>query len=169
MESSILIDRLYNNLEIFKSLTIGVRSAEYKWKPQAEKWSILEVFHHLYDEEREDFRLRIKYTLKNPAKAWIPINPPQWVIDRNYNEQNFDEITHKFYLERENSYSWLKNLENADWNNVHKHPKLGSISAGDLLSSWVVHDFLHLRQIIKIKIEYYKTISLPSSTKYAMP
>lgn len=169
MESSIIIERLINNLNIFKSLIVGVNSDHCTWKPQPEKWSILEVLHHLYDEEREDFKLRIQYTLEDPEKAWIPINPQQWVIDRKYNEQKLEEVTNMLFKEREKSISWLKSLESVNWSNIHNHPKIGSISAGDLLSSWVAHDFLHIRQIINIKIEYYKIKSLPFNTKYAMP
>jgi hypothetical protein len=169
MKSSVLIDRLYNNLEIFKSLTNNLIDEQYKWKQKPDKWSILEVIHHLYDEEKEDFRLRIEYTLKNPSKEWIPINPPQWVIDRKYNNQNFKEISNNFFAEREKSVKWLKSLKSPDWNNIFEHPQFGEISAGDLLSSWVAHDFLHIRQISLINIEYYKIKSLPFNTKYAIP
>lgn len=71
--------------------------------------------------------------------------------------------------ERKKSIIWLNSLETPNWNNVFTHPKIGKISAGDLLCSWVAHDFLHIRQFINLKLEYYKYKSLPFNTKYAMP
>ncbi len=169
MESSILINQLIKNIEIFKSLVIGFDDEQSRWKPQTDKWSILEVIHHLYDEERKDFRLRLEYTLEDSSKEWIPINPPQWVIDKKYNEQNFADISNKFFKEREKSINWLNKLKSPQWENTYKHPQIGKISAGDLLSSWVAHDFLHMRQIIMLNLEYYKSQSLPFNTKYALP
>jgi hypothetical protein len=51
MQHTVLIDRLNNNLEIFKSLTNNLSDEQYKWKLKSDKWSILEVVQHLYDEE----------------------------------------------------------------------------------------------------------------------
>lgn len=169
MISSIFINNLKNNLEVFKSIVEKTDNEQSCWKPEPPKWSVLEVMHHLYDEEKEDFRLRMEYTLDDPEKEWIPINPSQWVIDRKYNEQNFKEIVNNFFGEREKSVVWLKSLESPNWNNTHHHPKIGSISAGDLLSSWVAHDFLHMRQIVTLNLEYYKMKSDPFGTRYAMP
>ena len=150
-------------------MVVTIPEGQIRWKPQPEKWSVLEVIHHLYDEEREDFRLRLNYTLEDSSKEWIPINPPQWAIDRKYNEQNFAEISNKFFNEREDSIKCLNNLKSPKWNNTYKHPQIGKITAGDLLSSWVAHDFLHMRQIIIINLEYFKNQSFPFNTKYALP
>ena len=169
MDSFFLTNRLQNNIEIFKSLITGMNEDQYQWKSQPEKWSILEVIHHLYDEEKEDFRLRIECVLENPSKDWEPINPPQWVIDRKYNDQDLNDIFNKLIAERKKSIKWLNSLKSPDWNKIYVHPKIGKISAGDMLSSWVAHDFLHIRQIINLNLEYYKYNSLPFDTKYAMP
>ena len=169
MESSILINRLNDNIVLFKSLIINITDEQSRWKPQPQKWSILEVVHHLYDEEREDFRLRLEYTLENTSKEWNSINPPQWVIDRKYNEQNFTDISNKYFNEREDSIDWLNNLNSPQWENTYSHPKIGKITAGDLLSSWVAHDFLHMRQIVNLKLEYYQLKAHPYNIKYALP
>jgi len=169
MDSIFLINRLQKNIEIYKTLIIEINEDQHRWKPLPEKWSILEVIHHLYDEEKEDFRIRIEYTLEDPSKEWKPINPPQWVVDRKYIDKDFNDIADNFFAERKKSINWLKDLKSPNWDNIFSHPKIGTISAGDLLSSWVVHDFLHIRQIINLNLEYYKYKSIPFNTKYAMP
>jgi len=113
--------------------------------------------------------LRIEYTLEKPPKEWEPINPPQWVVDRKYIDKDFNDIADNFFAERKKSINWLKDLKFPNWDNIFSHPKIGNISAGELLSSWVVHDFLHIRQIINLNLEYYKYKSIPFNTKYAMP
>jgi len=50
---------------IFKGLTKDINTELAIWKPAPDKWSILEVVNHLYDEEREDFRQRLELVLKD--------------------------------------------------------------------------------------------------------
>ena len=169
LESKIFINRLSGNLNIFRDLTDNISEDQRIWKPEKNKWSILEVMHHLYDEEKEDFRIRLEFTLSIPQKDWIPIDPKGWVVERQYNNQNFSEIINKFINEREKSIKWLKALNQPDWNASYRHPKIGKISAGDLLVSWVAHDFLHMRQINKLNLDYYQTLSNPYNMRYAMP
>ena len=80
-----------------------------------------------------------------------------------------EEIKIKFFNERKKSIKWLRKLKSPTWETVHIHPKIGSISAGDLLVSWLAHDFLHLRQIIMLNLEFYNKSGEPFSSKYAMP
>jgi len=47
-------------------------------------------------------------------------------------------------------------------------PKPGfPLSAGDLLASWLAHDFLHLRQLTGLHWEYVSLLAKPYSTDYA--
>jgi len=169
MNPSLLTTQLLKNLSVFRTLFNSISEEQIRWKPEPEKWSVLEVAHHLLDEEKEDFKKRIQYTLESPQKQWAEINPQQWVIDRAYNNQNFNEIIKKFYKERENSIKWLQGLKSANWENIYIHPKIKEISAGDLLASWIAHDFLHLRQIINLNLEFFKKKSEPFQTNYALP
>ncbi len=134
-------------------LVQSISDEDAKWKPPSQNWSILEIFCHLVDEEKEDFRQRIRLTLKNPKTQWPSINPELWAVDRRYNESNFQEIVAEFRSEREQSVAWLKSLEEPNWYETYEHTHLGKISAGDLLASWVAHDQLHVRQIAKRRYE----------------
>jgi hypothetical protein len=60
----------------------------------------------------------------------------------------------KFIKERESSLIWLKSLKNAIWDHSFEHPKLGTMSAKYFLNNWLAHDYLHIRQIIKLKFDY---------------
>lgn len=157
---------LRNNLKIFEGLVIDLSEDDAKWKPSAEKWSILENINHLADEEIYDFRARLKCLLETPERFWEPIDPPKWVIEKNYNNRNLAESFERFRQERSASLNWLENVKNPVWNNFYEHPT-GKISAGDLLVSWVAHDFLHFRQITFLRWELLNFVSRPFSSSYA--
>lgn len=59
MDLNYFIARFSNNRGVFESLLRVVRLEQARWKPTPDKWSMLEVVNHLYDEEREDFRQRL--------------------------------------------------------------------------------------------------------------
>jgi hypothetical protein len=169
MKPALYINRLKDNIEIFNSILKNISEQQKYWKPVSSKWSILEVVHHLYDEEKEDFRKRLKLTLKNPEIEWPAIDPQAWVVERNYNQQNFVKTKKLFIKERKKSIVWLKNLKNPKWENIYHHPKIGKIAAGDLLVSWVTHDFLHIRQLTLLNLDYYKMLAKPYNSRYALP
>lgn len=159
MNTKYIIDELTRNKIVFKDLLESLETELYLWKPAPEKWSILEVLCHLYDEEREDFRARVMHTLGNPEMPANPIDPVGWVISRKYMEQDYDNALQRLLSERDNSIAWLSNLKNANWDNTYQHPLLGNITAEMFLSSWLAHDYLHIKQITKIKYDYFKEIS----------
>ncbi|HAP01497.1 MAG TPA: hypothetical protein DCQ93_06175 [Bacteroidetes bacterium] len=72
-------------------------------------------------------------------------------------EQNFEERVLAFLAERKNSIAWLRSLENPNWENAYIHPKVGAVRASLLLSNWLAHDYLHIRQITKLKYDYLKS------------
>ena len=63
-----IIHQLESNRLVFQSLLSGRNKEEYTFKPDNESWSILEILCHLIDEEREDFKTRIRNTLDTPLK-----------------------------------------------------------------------------------------------------
>ena len=159
MEHVTIIEELGRNRMVFRELLSGLSTAEYNWKPQADKWNLLEIICHLYDEEREDFRARTKGVLEDPGKPLVPIDPVRWVTERRYVEQNYEIMIDKWTNERSLSLDWLRSLVNPAWDNVHRHPKLGAMSAGTFLSSWLAHDYLHIRQIVRLKYQHLQYLT----------
>lgn len=154
LAASFCIDELARNKLAFIELLDGISSEQYLWKPEPGAWSLLEIVCHLYDEECEDFKIRIRSILRNPKDSLPPINPSAWVHERNYLSQNYQEILYKFIQEREQSILWLQSLEKPNWENTFQHSKLGPMTANRFLVNWVAHDYLHLRQIMQRKFQY---------------
>src|SRR5581483_10945078 len=124
-----VIENLNRNKEVFKELFSGVSKENYLWKQQPEKWCLLEIICHLCDEEREDFRARVKSTLESPTVAWPTIDPQGWVSGRKYIEQDYEKKIAEFIKERDASLEWLKSLQNPNWQNAYMHPKVGAVTA----------------------------------------
>ncbi len=166
MDIQKLSNRMENNASSIASLSRWVSDEQARWKPDAQSWSILEVINHLYDEERQDFRVRLEYILFRPGEAWLPINPQGWVVERQYNQRNLNESVDNFLAEREKSLAWLHGLNSPDWDATCPTP-WGQITAGDMFSAWVAHDLLHLRQLVELHWAYTNQAVKPYSTQYA--
>lgn len=168
MNLDYFIDRFSKNGRVFESLVGGLNVEQARWKPSSDKWSMLEVVNHLYDEEREDFRQRLELVLADPKQPWPPIDPRTWVATRGYNQRELDTSVSNFLAERDKSLAWLRQLSQPNWQNSNEGPN-GTLTAGDLLASWLAHDFLHIRQLARLYWQYVGAISDPHQTTYAGP
>jgi hypothetical protein len=166
MEFDPLYKDLANGPQIITSLLAGISQVDAQVKSDPAAWSFLEVICHLYDEEREDFRVRLDIILHRPAEPWPPIRPQEWVVERKYNEQNLERTLEKFKSERANSLAWLKNLTSPDWETKFETP-WGSMKAGDMLSAWVAHDNLHTRQLVELRRSRIVRLTEPYRVQYA--
>lgn len=151
-----IIDQLESNFHTFKSILSNIPEELIRWRSEAGKWNFLEIVCHLNDEEREDFRTRVMQVLEDPSVTFPSIDPVGWVEQRNYAAKNFDTMLLRFLEERKLSVSLLREMKQPPWSNTYHHPKLGPLSGTLLLSNWLAHDYLHLRQLLKLKYDYHK-------------
>ncbi len=139
------------------------------WKPAEDEWSILEVIGHICDEEKLDFRTRLDYTLNRPGEAWPPFDPLALVQDHAYASKDIHEQLALFLSQRKNSIEWLNSLESPNLDLSYEHARLGALTAGSLLASWLAHDYLHLPQISNLYVGYLSQLVAPHSLTYADP
>ena len=154
MDTDQIIRQLENNRLVFQSQLTGLEESVYQFRPDHHSWTILEILCHLVDEEREDFRTRVKNTLITPAKKPPSIDPEGWVKNRNYAQQVYAERLETFLTERRASIKWLKSLEKPSWKNTYMHHTEGEMTAYGLLVNWLAHDYHHIRQINRRMYEY---------------
>ncbi len=127
---------------------------------------MLEVINHLYDEEREDFRVRLNLILTEPEKSWPPIDPEGWVSQRRYNDRDLEGSLKAFLSERDRSIEWLHSLGDPDWDATCRTP-FGVMRAGDMFASWVTHDQLHMRQLVELHRQLTAKLAQPYHFDYA--
>ena len=166
MEFKNLYEELAASAEMIRALLLGMTQDDAQAKPDDDSWSILEVTCHLYDEEREDFREHLDFILNRQNTEYHRINPPAWVIERKYNEQDFETTKEKFLDERKHSLEWLSGLADTDWDATYTSP-IGSLSAGEMFASWIAHDNLHIRQLVELRRYRIENITKPYDIQYA--
>lgn len=142
--------QLAQQAEMIAGLAVGIPPESARWRPDDNSWSLLEVFGHLYDEEREDFRAHFAQILSGDGQPWLPISPMAWVSERAYNQRDWSAAVAAFLEERRGSLAWLESLGEPDLS-VSFNAPWGAISAGDVLASWAAHDWLHIRQIVELR------------------
>lgn len=158
---------LAHQAELITELVCDVTPEQARWKPDDDRWSILEVVNHLYDEERYDFRVRLDIILHTPDKDWPPIHPQEWVVERQYNARDLETSLQNFLAERRASLAWLDSLGTPDWDAGVKSPWDFTMRAGDMFASWVVHDQWHIEQLIRLRRAYTVEQVAPYSVAYA--
>ena len=166
MEFNLLSDQLACNAERIRGLLHGVSDEQARWRPDSGSWSMLEVVNHLYDEEKEDFPVRLTYILYHAGESWPPIDPEGWVASRHYNERDPRQSLARFLSARTESLAWLNGLVSPDWE-AGVEVSWGRMTAGDMLASWVAHDLLHMRQLVELQRAYAARLVGPYRTDYA--
>ena len=166
MEFDTLYQELRNSTDIIAALLTGITQEEAQYKPTPEAWSILEVTCHLYDLEREDFREHLDFILHRQNEEYHVIDPQAWVLERHYNEQNFQDVQDQFFAERRKSLMWLKGLNHPDWDTAYTS-QYGTVTAGEMFSCWVAHDNLHIRQLVELRRARIEKITAPYPIEYA--
>ena len=154
-----IANELERNKEVFRAMLEGVGPERYTWRSEPGKWCLLEIVCHLYDEEREDFRARVRSVLEHPQTPLAPIDPQGWVSGRNYMDQNYKKMLKDLLAERDASVAYLRSLKEPRWDNTYQHPKLGVMPASLFLHNWLAHDHLHIRQITATKYKYLQAHS----------
>ncbi|MDH4036474.1 MAG: DinB family protein [Candidatus Krumholzibacteria bacterium] len=159
--------RLVASADALTALVEDVDGDESRWKLTPEKWSINDIFGHLIDEERHDFRQRVQILLEDPTRPWPPIDPEGWVREKNFNARALSDLTGEFLAERQRSVAWLVTQGSANWDQACTHPTAGVLSAWGLLHNWAAHDLLHVRQIVAVRYARLAVKTAPATLDYA--
>jgi hypothetical protein len=164
MQAETAVQLLKQHSQAIAQLVSDVDIEQARWKPDVDSWSILEAVCHLADEEREDFRARLKHILDGTQAP--EIDPGSWITERGYNQREIVTAMHDYLSERQASLEWLRTLTDTDWSTAFTTPQF-SIRAEDILAAWVAHDLLHLRQLTELRYLYLQQQAQPYSVDYA--
>ena len=161
-----IIRQLTGNAETMRALVQAISDEQAQWKPNPETWSIKQVMEHVYNEERIDFRKHLKEMLNDPPQPWGRFRREEYVSVDGHRQ-----ALERFASEREASIAWLETLESPDWEIKSKVPfgpdnVMITLSAGDVLVSWVDHDLAHIRQMVKLLHAWHEKQASPYSVQY---
>jgi hypothetical protein len=161
-----IIRQMADNAQVIRAFVERISPEQAQWKPDPETWSMKDVMEHVYNEERGDFRAHIKEMFHEPPQPWGALQPG-WLP-----MESCHQALEGFLAEREASLAWLRSLDAPDWN-LESRASFGPdggemvLKAGDVLVSWVAHDFLHIRQMNELQFAWNEHQASPYSVEYA--
>jgi hypothetical protein len=102
----------------------------------------------------------------DPPQPWAP-----WSETEYLPLLDFPEALRRFLAERADSLAYLRSLEGADWDRsstaAFGENETVTLRAGDVLVSWLEHDFLHMRQMNELRHAWNVHQAKPYQVDYA--
>ena len=120
-------------------------------------WSPYDVIGHLIHGEETDWIPRAKIILEHgESRAFEPFN--RVAMFEESKSKTIAELLDTFAQLRAESLRELQamNLTTALLDKGGRHPELGVVTLRQLLSTWVVHDLGHIRQIARVMSKQYR-------------
>jgi uncharacterized damage-inducible protein DinB len=127
-----------------------------------ETWSPFDIVGHLIHGERTDWIPRLELILAyGDSRAFTPFD--RFAQFRDSKGKTLAELLDTFAELRHSNLARLEShrLAPADFNRPGLHPELGSVTLGQLLATWVVHDLNHLGQIARVMARQYAEVVGP--------
>ncbi len=122
-----------------------------------ETWSPYDVVGHLIHGEETDWIPRLKIILEHgTTKAFTPFD--RFAFFRESKGKTLHQLLETFETLRKKN---LRDLEGLDLK-PHQfelkgtHPEFGTVTSGQLIATWVVHDLSHIQQIVRTMAHQYQ-------------
>jgi hypothetical protein len=121
-----------------------------------ETWSPYDVVGHLIHGERTDWMVRIKKTLSDHDKQYVPFD--RFAQFRESKGKTLDQLLDEFAVARKQNLAEFRslNISEKDLAKTAIHPAFGTVTLKQLLSTWVTHDLSHIAQIARVMAKQYK-------------
>jgi len=114
-------------------------------------WSPFEVVGHLVHGERTDWMTRVRHILREGARRpFVPFD--RFAHVEANRGRPLDELLDELTELRLRNLVELRALDLSpdELSRTGRHPELGTVTLGQLLATWVVHDQGHVAQIARV-------------------
>lgn len=150
------VEILSRTPETIKSLLENLSDDWTKSDGDVENWSAFDVVGHFIHAEETDWIPRAEIIL---AQGENPVFEPfdRFAQFEKSKGKTLKELLETFAELRKENLEILRawNLSGDQLNLKGIHPELGEVTLEQLLSTWVVHDLNHIRQIVNILAKKY--------------
>ena len=122
----------------------------------AETWSVFDVVGHLIQGEETDWIPRARIILEHgESGTFEPFD--RFAMFERSRGKSLSDLLDRFEQLRSESLQELEkmNLRPEMLEKRGRHPELGVVTLGQLLSTWVVHDLGHIGQITRVMAKQY--------------
>jgi len=138
------------------ALVGGMPESWLKCTEGAGTWSAYDVVGHLIHGEMTDWIPRARMILEHgESKAFEPFD--RVAMFRDDQTRPINALLDQFAFMRGENIAILNNLKLTDNDLARRgtHPELGTVTLGQLLSTWVVHDMTHVAQVARVSAKQY--------------
>jgi uncharacterized damage-inducible protein DinB len=139
-----------------KALLDGLSDEWVTSNEGAASWSPFDVMGHLIHGEETDWIPRARMILEyGESRAFEPFD--RFAMFEQSKGKTLGELLDRFEQLRRESLRELDemNLTPEMLSKQGLHPELGTVTLGQLLSTWVVHDLGHTGQIVRVMAKQY--------------
>ena len=119
-------------------------------------WSPFDIVGHLLHGEKTDWITRAKLVMKDEQQTFEPFD--RFAQLKDSQGKSIGQLLAEFKTLRTQNLETLKKM-NISEDHLQKtgiHPNLGQVTLKELLSTWVVHDLGHIRQMTRVMAKQYK-------------
>ena len=150
------IEILSNTPSVLKSLLSNLSDEWIEKSVNSEDWTPFDIVGHYIHGEETDWIPRAEIILKQGEN--VTFEPfDRFAQMETSKGKTLTELLETFAGLREKSLDTLKswNLSDEQLQLKGVHPELGEVNLEQLISTWVVHDLTHIRQIVQILAKKY--------------
>lgn len=140
----------------------GLKPADLKARPIADKWSIQELVAHLADAEIMG-AARIRQAFAEPGSTVAVYNQEIWAKEMAYQEydtKTFYASLMMFDALRLATAKLFQRAEASDWQKFVVHPQWGNLTLRQLLELYADHSERHIEQILTLREKLNKPLNL---------
>ncbi len=122
-----------------------------KRKEDVDRFSVYDVVGHLNHGEETDWLPRAQIILEHGiSRQFDPFD--RFAMYEKSQGKSLNQLLDEFETLRSENIQSVRgmNITPAKLNLCSLHPKLGAVTLGQLLATWVVHDLNHIAQIVRI-------------------
>jgi hypothetical protein len=120
-------------------------------------FSPYDVVGHMVHGEKTDWVARTNRILTEGEK--LPFDSfDRFAMYEESKGKSMSDLLREFEQLRIKNIEWLRSLDlrPGDFTRKGTHPVLGTVTLGNLLSTWVAHDLTHIAQITRVMAKQYK-------------
>ena len=150
------VEILERTPSVLKSMLTGLSEDWTKSSENADDWGVFDIIGHYIHADETDWIPRARIILKHGESArFEPFD--RFAQFEKSKGKTLGELLEVFAERRRESLETLKSwdLSPEQLTLTATHPELGTVTLEQLLSTWVVHDLTHLRQIATVLAKRY--------------
>ncbi|MGO8686536.1 MAG: DinB family protein [Candidatus Dormibacteria bacterium] len=118
------------------------------WHPAPGEWCAKEVLGHLIEADRRGFAGRVQVLLEGDGQDLVGWDQQEVARARHDCDGDTEGLLEEFLSQRARGLELLERVTPEELSRSARHPKVGDLSIGEVVTEWVHHDRNHLKQIL---------------------